>query len=598
MSDYENVRTSEKYASKAKQLKNPNSNVSKSNCTNAIIQRAQVRPESLTCSEVMVLQRAIGNRAVAQFMRINQNHQNGMIQKKDEKVIDGKATQLQVEEGASSPIQRMLVGIEMETTVPIYENGMRADHVDGFAGQASEYDHENVDETLRQPLGSGFEVHVDNGDRVKSQALKKISSEAKMHIMEIVSKPVASREALLLKLQIARNFLSLIETYSEVTGDAYSIGWPIPRAHYTLSNGDETVSVEDLELLFNQDYQNSKAGLYDVAAQLTFQLPPDHLKRISDGDTKKYKTGGTEEVEVFNRRYDNGKKEWVSYGSKVERPIEQDHPIVDRESMATAMFLQDALENKYIRRLVDVTVKIFKDTLIFLQKGVSGTVKNAVSYLVRSDLKTLFPSFSPEIASRLKQAVVTILKLTTIKELNIPQPLLDTIYLESHDALMLNSKTYKSITNPREAERGELEHVNEDLQESLKTKAIKDEEYGDLWPWTDAMEWLGNEVGKVFLHDGDEVTGPLHGSRNLSLLPSIDQEAELHELQNVEDVSRDWLTNPHEKPYPDEVIEARKYDKDPAQEGVVVEDRFGIAFDIKDGEFPGPITRKLDDIGF
>jgi Domain of unknown function (DUF4157) len=518
---------------------------------------------------------------------------------KEADMMGAKAMQLKTEATASTlrqvsnrpasqtPVQRMLVGIEMETIVPLYQNGSRPDHVDGYAAQANEYDHANVDETLRQPLGKGFELHIDSSSRAPQQALQWINPGAKMHIMEIVGKPVASRKALLLKLQIARNFLSTFKGYSEVSGDDYSAGWPIPNAPFTQSQ--QIIPKEKLEEVFAKDYKNGKGRLYDVATQLTFQVPPDHLKFLSDKDTKKYDTGRKEKTTKFRK----------GIPSTVMRSIQEEHPIVNRDSMAAAMFLSDGLHNKYIRRIVDITVKIFKDTLKLLQEGISGTVKNSVSYLIRSDLGALFPEFPPQIAQQMAKNVATILELTTIDELKIPDYVLKEIYDAKHDALILNPKTFRSITNPQKSEEGELEHINKDLRISLNETATHlDDTERKYWPWRVAMKWLGNEVGKTISQDRGQVTGPLHGSQNLGLLPERNQESELKELQQIEAVSQRWQQDPENYPYPDEAVDQGNHDKGLAQMGVVIEDRAGLAIDIEDNKLPAAVVERLDQMEF
>lgn len=498
-----------------------------------------------------------------------------------------------------APIQRMLVGIEMETVVPIYEQGLRPDHVDGYAEQASEYEHENVEERLRLPLGKGFELHVDSSSLAPKQALQKVSPGSSLHIMEIVSKPVASRAALLLKLQTARNFLKVLETYSEVNGARYSVGWPIPQAPFTPKDAEASISTEELEEVFSRDYDNGKSRLYNVASQLTFQLPVERLADLSALDTMEYATGETIEETRHDQKFvfdkAQGKKVWKEIPRTVRSQVRARHPIVDRDSMASAMFLSDALHNTYIRRLVDITVKIFKDMLSFVQGNITGTVKNSVSYLVRSDLGALFPHFSIQQAQQMKEDIITILTLTTVDELNIPARLLADIYDREHDAIILKPSTFRSITAPPKREEGELEHINATLRESLRTKAIGE---GTLWPWKEAMKWLGNEVGNAITKNSGPVTGPLHGSRTLDLLPERNQDTEIEELTQIEQVNREWLDDPERNPYPEEVVPRKNHNQGLAQAGVVVEDRAPLALDISENELPAPVTERLDQIGF
>lgn len=492
--------------------------------------------------------------------------------------------------------QRMLVGIEMETNVPIYENGARPDHLDGYAAQTNEYDHANVDEVLRQPLGRGFEIHVDSGSGAPDSALRVLNPGAKMHIMEIVSKPVASREALLLKLQTARNFLKIIQDYSEVTGGGYSVGWPIPSASWSRDGEAEDLSVEALENVFSNDYETGKGRLFSVASQLTFQVPPDHLKHLADQDTKTYNTGrsvmGSRKTRKLVYDKELGKKVMKNVEVPVRRPEMAEHPIVDRDSMAEAMLFSDALENKYIRRVVDITVKIFKDTLKLIQGEVLGTVKNSVSHLVRSDFGALFSGFPPEMAAGMAGDVAGILELTTIKELNIPKRLLSEIYDEENDGLILNSRTFRSIVDPPEREAGELEHINEGLRASLARTN------GQYWPWKEAMRWLGAEVGSAIIQGGRQTTGPLHGSQNLGILPERNVETEVEELEGLEAATDAWQESPHDSPYPDQVVEEGDHDLGEAEPSVVVEDRAGLGMEISGDELPDNVVTRLNQMGF
>jgi len=640
MPDYDNaVHT--KQSNKSNQLENSKRSGQNNNQSLKMTQRVQDSSAIPSCYNARVLQRKLGNRAVIQLMGnyqnqretknannngssldrdslqmkvdlINQNNtgyfkENTINQGKSETLqkCDEEATQLKNEKdtelpndmksnvennliigntnissSTEAPIQRMLVGIEMETVVPIFQKGVRPDHVDGYIAQANDYDHENVDETLRQPLGSGFEIHVDSNSIGKNGAMNRISPSTKLHIMEMVSTPVASREAFEQKLQIAKNFLTVLESYRVVTGEDYSVGWPIPNQDFQLD--DKTFTIAEMEKVFSADYNGSLGILYDAAAQLTFQTSPDSLERINDND-------------IFERN--TGRKETVTSektGKSFKVPIKERHPLVDRKSMAEAMLLDTALDNEYVRRLVDVTVKIFKDTLKLVNSGVSGTVKNAVTYLVRSDLKRLFPSFPAEIARSVAQDVAIILRLTKFDELNIPKAYEKDIYDRKRDAIKLNSSTFKTITDPDEREKGELEHINASLRESL-TRTVED---GKLWPWRDAMEWLGDEVGKIFIQESDDVTGPLHGSANLSLLSEANRETEVDDLKVIEGVSREWLDHPEVNDYPDEVLEVAAPKKDREKEGLVVEDRTQLDIKLDSGGIPDNIVRRMDLIGF
>lgn len=266
-------------------------------------------------------------------------------------------------------IQRMLVGCELETLVPIYENGARPDHVDGYALQNTKYVHHNVDDCLSAPLSDDFEVHVDSSEMAHKSALNGLNTGAGMHIAELVSKPVSTRQALLLNLKTARNFLSTFKNARELTGDKYSMGWPVPSQDWPVK-GFDPISKEKLESYFSNDHK--KTDLNRVSAQLTFQGSPDQLAPISDLETRDY-------VEIKKSAI---KKEPVkklgskgfSAPPKIER-IKKHHPIANRTSMAKALALSDRLGDSLVRRAVDVTVKIFKDTLGLLQNPRLGTVK-------------------------------------------------------------------------------------------------------------------------------------------------------------------------------------------------------------------------------
>lgn len=559
-----------------------------------------------------VVQQKQGRVKPTMQMKGGVNINNDILLEKEADVMGNRAIQLETDRPfgqlnhtpsssptSDAPFQLMLVGIEMETKVPIYENGTRADHVDGYAKQTSGYAHSNVDEVLRQPLGEGFEIHVDSGSGAADGALRRLNPGAKLHIMEIVSKPVASRQALMLKLQIARNFLKVINDYSEVSGEGFSVGWPIPQASYQIS-AEESVSMEEMERLFSQDYAMGKGQLFDVASQLTFQVPPDHLKHIADQDTKRFDTGEkrTEQrrTKVRKKVFDEETKKSKTVVEEtlvgVERSVFAEHPVVDRDSMAQAMLLSDVLDNKYIRRVVDITVKIFKDTLKLVQGEVNGTVKNAVSYLVRSDLGKLFPDFPPMLAQQMGRNVATILELTTIDELRIPKGVKDQIYDERRDALTLNPRTVNSLTTPNKREEGELEHVSESLSASLKKTD------GNFWPWKEAMKWLGSEVCRAIMQGGGDTTGPLHGSQNLGLLPEKNVPFEIEDLRAVANVTDNWLQDPERNPYPDEVVKARNHDLGPAEPSVVVEDRAGLGMNISGDEIPGNVKERLDQMRF
>lgn len=497
-------------------------------------------------------------------------------------------------------IQRMLVGIEMETKVPIYENGERPDHVDGYAHQANEYDHANVDELLRKPLGSGFELHVDSGSAAPAGALRLLNPGATMHIMEIVSKPVSSRAALLSKLKSARNFLKVIEDYSEVTGENYSIGWPIPAAPFALDEEQEPFPTERLEEVFSRDYESGKGVLYDVASQVTFQVPPDHLSEINDRDTMIYDTGKkkneprTTKMVVTNK--ETGKKERQEVTTMVQRPITAEHPIVTRDSMAQAMFLSDDLRNPYIRRLVDITVKIFKDALRLLGGEITGTVKNSVQYLVRSDLGKLFPDFPLELAEKMGKDVFTILSLTKISELGIPPQVLKNIYDAKTDSLIVNPRTVVSLTTPPEREEGELEHLDRGLHLSLKNSTTHG---GSRWPWQAAMQWLGEQVGTAIAAQGSaDTTGPLHGSQNLGLLPEKDPRSELAELSELEQATGRWGDDPEHMPFPEQVVRPQEHRHAPLQPSVVLEDRAAISMNIREDTLPDAVEERLNEMNF
>lgn len=444
---------------------------------------------------------------------------------------------------AQMPIQRMLVGIEMETNVPIYQNGTRSDHVDGYVNQSVEYTHINVEETLRQYLGKEFEIHVDSSDLAPKGALNRFISK-KIQIMEIVSKPVASCKALLLKLQIAKNFLDSISRVREFTGESYSIGWPTPSSDYTFDN--QTFSKEYMEKFFNNDYEQGKNRIYEVAAQLTFQIPSENLKNISDRDKFEYdETRRNPFKKIKNRSL-----------------------LVTRESMAKAMLLSDSLNDMKTRRIVDVIVKILKDTLQFLSDPYCGTVKNSVSYLVRSDLSCLFPKNIFNDISGFGEEIASKLKALSIESLEIPPSLLKKIYNTKKHAIIVNSSVYKLIMETSYFEKGELEHVNPRLQDSLSSNLIcEDEKY--FWPWLSFMDWLGEEVKNIFI-EKVEVTGPLHGCQNLSLLPEKDQTAEIEYLKQIEAQS---CKSSKEEGAKDNLVLQDDRIQTEVKDGVVIEDR-------------------------
>lgn len=408
-------------------------------------------------------------------------------------------------------IQRMLVGWELETIVPIYENGARPDHVDGFASQNAEYAHQNVDDALRGPLGDGFEIHVDSSSLVSRSALNKLNPDAKMHIAEIVAKPVQSRAALLGKMTAMHKYLSHFQSNRELIGGKYSMGWPVPQsdweapaqagaedgAHQAASS---RVSREDLEKYFAADWQASQNNLYDVSTQLTMQGPPESLKTIADLDKTSYQ-----------KRIGQSKP-----GERV-RTETVDHSVVKREKMASALGV--SLDGDLATRAVDVAVKIFKDSLFFITRPFTGTVKNSVAFLIRSDLNKVFADLDPVQRNEFAASIKDSLKNLDPKSLGLTSPVGTNFFDKERKNVKVNNNVYNLIKYKPEREAGELEHLNPGLQTNIEKNVGEDK----LLPWGAFIDWFADQVYDAVREqpsgNGKDVTGPLHGSQNLGILP-------------------------------------------------------------------------------
>ncbi|MZP42049.1 DUF4157 domain-containing protein [Heliobacterium gestii] len=512
----------------------------------------------------------------------------------NETSLQGKADSA-FEQNRSSPpdpqsgiIQRMLVGCELETMVPIYENGTRPDHVDGYKEQNTTYTHQNVDGGLSKPLGEGFAVHVDSSSLAHRAALNLLNKGSRMHIAELVAKPVSSREALLANLQIAKNYLSVFEGTREITGAHYSMGWPTPAGD-CLSKEAITVPRDTLEDSFAKDYASTKSQLYSVSTQLTFQGTPDKLAEISNLDTREYVAGKT--VVEVPKKYGKGMDKRI-------RDVKKEDVIVNRASMAEALGMSGRLGESLVARAIDVTVKIFKDALSFLQKPQLGTVKNAVSYLIRSDLGRMFVDQPPEARNGFATNIAEAIQTLTPERLAIPPKLLETIYDTEKNAIKLHDQSFKLLKGLQGEElSGELEHVNKSLTKSIKDFATEDTGYY-YWPWAAAMEWLANEVKGAVQSEAHDVTGPLHGLQNLGLLAERDHGEELHERQATGQVAADWAQRPNDYEWPEEEGATTATQPPSTNPGVVFEDRTSLQIDISGSTLPAEIVESLNRVGF
>lgn len=462
-----------------------------------------------------------------------------------------------IRESPATTIQRMLVGWELETHLPIYRNGERPDRVDGFAEQAADYAHVNVDGALSAPLGDGFEVHVDSTTLGHRTALARLNPGSKLHIAEIVTSPVPNRAALLEKMQIVRQYVSYFADHREFPGAAYSIGWPTPAADF--GGGDAAIPQATLENLLRTDWAATAGdNLYNANTQLTFQGSSDMLKTIADQDSARIPTG--RRVPLMGAdgqpRMRFGKP--VTVGEMVQ------HPVVDRDSMAHALGLPP--DSDLTRRAIDVTVKIFKDTMNFLTKPAAGTIKNAVGYLIRADLRAVFADIQAEQRDGLEEVLIDRIMSLKPGALNIPPVLAQDLFDSETGAIKVHPITYKLLTGQDQQQAEEIEHVDPTLHGMVTgdSRAPESAYSPAFWPWEKFVAWLALQVSTAVRSTQVrpvEVTGPLHGSRNLGLLPEAG-------------------------------------DGDEAQSRIVFEGRVPLDVNLNGDALPGNIVGELDRMGF
>ncbi|HWU90022.1 MAG TPA: DUF4157 domain-containing protein [Kofleriaceae bacterium] len=411
--------------------------------------------------------------------------------------------QVAVHASPTGSIQRMLVGWELETIVPIYENGQRADHVDGYARQSTEYAHQNVDAALSGQLGAGFDIHVDSTSLAPRSALNRLNPNAKLHIAEVVAQPVQTRAALLERMIAVKNFLSFFAGNRELTGSKFSMGWPTPQGDWEAAapvGNPVRIPQNELEQLFARDASAASGKLHDVSTQLTFQGPPESLKTISDLDKQS--------VSIPDPKAGPQKR-----GERV-RMIKVDRNVVDRAKMSEALGIP--LEGDLSTRAMDVAVKIFKDAIFFLTRPFTGTVKNSVAFLIRSDLGQVFADLDSQERNSFADSVKAAIGSLTPEDLKLQPSLKKEYFDKGLQNIKLHRNVYNLIVHAPEREAGELEHLDESLQGAVSQNAGEDMNL----PWTTFAAWFAAQVHDA-VRDGANgaVTGPLHGSQNLGILP-------------------------------------------------------------------------------
>lgn len=94
----------------------------------------------------------------------------------------------------------------------------------------------------------------------------------------------------------------------------------------------------------------------------------------------------------------------------------------------------------------------------------------------------------------------------------------------------------------------------------------------------------------------EKVTGPLHGSQTLSLLPEKDKKSEINYLTHIETISKEWLPNSEGEHYPNEVNSKCDNIQTDVEKGVVIEDRAGLGLDISGDSIPKEVNERLKQI--
>jgi hypothetical protein len=412
---------------------------------------------------------------------------------------------VEVRSGPSARIHRMLVGWEMETNVPIYEKGARADHLDGYVAQRVDYAHENVDEALRAGLGDGFEVHVDGHTFAKRSALRLVGKGEKINIAEIISKPVGSRAALRERMKIVHKFLAQLTAARELVGEHFVMGWPTPQADLEPPTVPELVPQAAIAHALADDQKQTE--LFVTYTQLTFQGPADRLKRISDMDLE-------QQLLKNPRRYETAN-------------------LVDRDRMGAALGVDpenEADDDAPLKqRAVDVAVQVLKDALRFLTGEYAGTVKNAVRYLIRADLRELFVGVDDakrdRLAAYLREAILEL----EARDLGAVDWVNKRYFDDSLEHIRVASRPFKLIKDKPQDEKGELEHLDPGLIALVEARAVQ-RGSARLLPWAHFTRWLAGEVHATIASTfTKEVTGPMHGMQNLGLLPESNGEKDVHD---------------------------------------------------------------------
>jgi hypothetical protein len=381
----------------------------------------------------------------------------------------------------NSLIQPKWAGLELETRIPIYENGERKDNIDAYINRPS-YQHTNVVPSITEAsLGRGFEIHVDNSFSAQKRAISVVHTNTIANdnddgpkIMEIVTPPRQSPDENKGDLVIVKRFLSNFDKQAAINADGWNIGWPTATAPYRKLNGEE-VSADVLNEALAMDVKHTNRYEYD--SQVTYQNDIETLGSWEDRDAK-------------------------------AGPDSKESPIVKinalKPTLADAILRSAPATNQSdAYKLAIIAAKMLSDTLGFLDGGPrGGTIKNAVGTLIRSDLRSLHVYLNTGVGENRAEICEGIAKdFFTIASSVLPE----TLAIAGSPAKLLTPQSNE----------GEVSHVNARIKKTVKPKGRNNDKTVDR---EQVLEWWAAEVFRMLEgtdSSPDAVTGPLRGEREL-----------------------------------------------------------------------------------